>query len=209
MLISEFENLTGIYPSANQYSVIEKFYSESKEDKHDFCRAYMLNADCLAERIQTEANKLEQARENSFASAVGILENRIKTTEEAVIKAEKRADELKAQLDKELDWRPAEHTGTNMSPEDYERLAESGSAIIATDEEAKEHLSVLFGFMPDKIQIIREVQTFEVDKYHRLRVEDTYEREPLYEASDWNYIRFDCAGMQWELVNGELLPYED
>lgn len=202
MLISEFENLTGIYPSANQYSVIERFYGESKEDKHEFCRAYLMNADCLAERIQTEVNKLEQAIDHKFLSKISNLE--------AELEAEKkRADKLQQELDKELDWKPAEHTGTNMSPEDYERLAESGSAIIATDEEAKEHLSVLFGFMPDKIQIIREVQTFEVDKYHRLRVEDTYEREPLYEASDWNYIRFDCAGNQWELVNGELLPYED
>lgn len=202
MLISEFENLTGIYPSANQYSVIERFYSESKEDKHDFCRAYLMNADCLAERIQREANKLEQAIDHKFLSKISNLE--------AELEAEKkRADKLQQELDKELDWKPAEHTGTNMSPEDYERLAESGSAIIPSDEEAIEHLSMLFGFMPEKIQILREIQTFEVNKYHRLRVKDTYHREPLYDATDWNYIRFDCAGNQWELVNGELLPYED
>ncbi|MBR0484686.1 MAG: hypothetical protein IJJ69_07935 [Oscillospiraceae bacterium] len=202
MLISEFENLTGIYPSANQYSVIEKFYSESKEDKHDFCRAYLMNADCLAERIQREANKLEQAIDHKFLSKISNLE--------AELEAEKkRADKLQQELDKELDWKPAEHTGTNMKQEDYNKLAESGSAIIPSDEEAIEHLSMLFGFMPEKIQILREVQTFEVNKYGRLRVKDTYQREPLYDATDWNYIRFDCAGNQWELVNGELLPYED
>ena len=202
MLRGEFENLTGIYPSENLYSVIERFYSESKEDKHDFCRAYLMNADCLAEHIQTEANKLEQAREQQ--AYVEICDLKTKLEEEKLKKLE-----LKIQLDKELDWKPAEHTGTNMKQEDYNQLAESGSAIIPSDEEAIEHLSMLFGFMPDRIQILREVQTFEVNKYHRLRVKDTYQREPLYDATDWNYIRFDCAGMQWELVNGELLPYED
>ena len=202
MLISEFENLTGIYPSANQYSVIEKFYSESKEDKHDFCRAYLMNADCLAERIQTAVNKLELNRENQATAEIWKLETKLNAEKE-------RADKLQNQLDKELDWQPANHTGTNMKQEDYNKLAESGSAIIPSDEEAIEHLSMLFGFMPDRIQILREVQTFEVNKYHRLRVKDTYHREPLYDATDWNYIRFDCAGNQWELVNGELLAYED
>ena len=202
MLISEFENLTGIYPSANLYSVIERFYSESKEDKHDFCRAYLMNADCLAERIQREVNNLELNRENQATAEIWKLETKLN--------AEKvRADKLQQELDKELDWKPAEHTGTNMKQEDYNKLAESGSAIIPSDEEAIEHLSMLFGFMPEKIQILREVQTFEVNKYHRLRLKDTYHREPLYDATDWNYIRFDCAGNQWELVNGELLAYED
>ena len=202
MLISEFENLTGIFPSENQYSVIEKFYYESKEDKDAFCRAYMMNADCLAERIQTAVNKLELNRENQATAEIWKLETKLN--------AEKvRADKLQQELDKELDWKSAEHTGTNMKQEDYNKLAESGSAIIPSDEEAIEHLSMLFGFMPERIQILREVQTFEVNKYHRLRLKDTYHREPLYDATDWNYIRFDCAGNQWELVNGELLPYED
>ena len=202
MLISEFETLTGIYPSKDLYSVIEEFYNESKLDKQEFCEKYKFNADCLAERIQREANKLEQAREQQ--AYVEICDLKTKLEEEKLKKFE-----LKIQLDKELDWKPAEHTGTNMKQEDYNKLADSGSAIIPSDEEAIEHLSMLFGFMPEKIQILREVQAFEVNKYHRLRVKDTYHREPLYDATDWNYIRFDCAGCQWELVNGELLAYED
>ena len=202
MLISEFQNRTGIFPSENQYSVIERFYYESKEDKDDFCRAYMMNADFLAERIQNEVNKLEAERERQAYAEIYDLKVKLEAEKE-------RADKLQQELDKELDWKSAEHTGTNMKQEDYNKLAESGSAIIPSDEEDIEHLSMLFGFMPEKIQIFREVQTFEVNKYHRLRVKDTYHREPLYDAADWNYIRFDCAGNQWELVNGELLPYED
>jgi hypothetical protein len=202
MLISEFENLTGIYPSENLYSVIERFYSESKEDKHDFCRAYLMNADCLAERIQREVNNLELNRENQATAEIWKLETKLN--------AEKvRADKLQQELDKELDWKPAEHTGTNMKQADYQMLAESCTAEILSDEEAVKRISELFGFMPDRIQILREVQTFEVNKYTRLRVKDTYQREPLYDATDWNYIRFDCAGNQWELINGELLAYED
>ena len=202
MLISEFQNLTGIYPSENLYSVIEKFYNESKEDKHEFCRAYLMNADCLAERIQTTVNKLEQAIAQKHFSDIGSLEAKLEAEK-------KRADKLQQELDKELDWHPAEHTGTNMKQKEYQKLLECCTTEILSDEEAVKRISELFGFMPDRIQILREVQTFEVNKYGRLRVKDTYQREPLYDATDWNYIRFDCAGNQWELVNGELLAYED
>lgn len=202
MLRSEFETLTGIYPSRNLYSVIEKFYNESKEDKHEFCRRYMMNADCLAERIQREANKLEQAIAQKHFSDIGSIEAKLEAEK-------KRADKLQQELDKELDWHPAEHTGTNMKQEEYQKLLECCTTEVLSDEEAVKHISELFGFMPDRIQILREVQTFEVNKYNRQRVKDTYQREPLYDATDWNYIRFDCAGNQWELINGELLAYED
>ena len=202
MLISEFQNLTGIYPSEMLYSVIEEFYNDSKLDKHEFCEKYKFNADGLAERIQEEANELEAEKAQQAYFEVRELKADLDKT---------RMDRnrLKDQLDKELDWHPAEHTGTNMKQEEYQKLLECCTTEILSDEEAVKRISELFGFMPDRIQILREVQTFEVNKYHRLRVKDTYQREPLYDATDWNYIRFDCAGNQWELVNGELLAYED
>ncbi len=208
MLISEFENLTGIYPSANQYSVIERFYSESKEDKHEFCEKYKFNADFLAERIQTAVNKLEQEREKDFASRLYELNSRIEELEKALEREQKTSAHLRTQLDEELDWHPAEHTGTNMKQSDYEELA--SQRVAPEDEEnAKYMLSSLFGFIEDLIVIHHHAETFEVNKYHRIRRKETYQRDPYYAASDWNYIRFDCAGMQWELVNGELLSYED
>lgn len=202
MLISEFETLTRIYPSEMLYSVIEEFYNGSKLDKHEFCEKYKFNADGLAERIQEEANELEAEKAQQAYFEVRELKADLDKT---------RMDRnrLKDQLDKELDWHPAEHTGTNMKQEEYQKLLECCTTEILSDEEAVKRISELFGFMPDRIQILREVQTFEVNKYHRLRVKDTYQREPLYDATDWNYIRFDCAGNQWELVNGELLAYED
>ena len=40
-----------------------------------------------------------------------------------------------------------------------------------------------------------------------LRESGTWERKPVYCSSDYNYIRFDCMGWQWELINGELQRY--
>lgn len=202
MLRSEFETLTGIYPSEMLYSVIEEFYNDSKLDKHEFCEKYKFNADGLAERIQEEANELEAEKAQQAYFEVRELKADLD-------KMRMDRNRLKDQLDRELDWHPAEHTGTNMKQKEYQKLLECYTTEVLSDEEAVKHISELFGFMPEKIQILREVQTFEVNKYHRLRVKDTYQREPLYDATDWNYIRFDCAGNQWELVNGELLAYED
>ena len=202
MLRSEFETLTGIYPSEMLYSVIEEFYNDSKLDKHEFCEKYKFNADGLAERIQEEANELEAEKAQQAYFEVRELKADLD-------KMRMDRNRLKDQLDRELDWKPAEHIGTNMKQKEYQKLLECCTTEVLSDEEAVKRISELFGFMPEKIQILREVQTFEVNKYHRLRVKDTYQREPLYDATDWNYIRFDCAGNQWELINGELLAYED
>ena len=208
MLISEFQNRTGIYPSEVMYSVIEKFYGEFKEDKDDFCHAYLMNTDCLAERIQTAVNELELKREQGFASRLHELNSQIEELEKALEREQKTSEHLRKRLDEELDWHPAEHTGTNMKQSDYEELA--NQRVAPEDEEnAKYMLSSLFGFIEDLIVIHHHAETFEVNKYHRIRRKETYQRDPYYAASDWNYIRFDCAGCQWELVNGELLPYED
>ena len=34
-------------------------------------------------------------------------------------------------------------------------------------------------------------------------------REPIYNATDWNYIRFNVANLQYEMINGELEQYCD
>ena len=45
-----------------------------------------------------------------------------------------------------------------------------------------------------------------VDKL--VREKERMERDPVYSSTDWNYIRFDCAGLQYEMINGELVRYE-
>ena len=118
---------------------------------------------------------------------------------------EKRIDELTAELDRELEWKPSDGTGTNMSQNDYARLADCGKTM--TDEEAKAFIADECGFDPEKIRILHEVNTYEVNKHRRLRKAGTFDRAPVYEATDWNYVRFDCACFMYELVNGELRFY--
>lgn len=113
--------------------------------------------------------------------------------------------ELNAELDRELEWKPCDRTGTNMTQERYEHLANCGQ--VMSDEEAKEFIADECGFDPEKIHILHEVNTYEVNKYRRLRVAGTFDRAPVYESTDWNYIRFDCACFMYEFVNGQLCFY--
>ena len=76
-----------------------------------------------------------------------------------------------------------------------------------TDEEAKAFIADECGFAPEKIHILHEVHTYEVNKHRRLRKSGTFDRTPMYESTDWNYVRFDCACFMYELVNGELRFY--
>lgn len=186
---SEFESLTGIRPTLSMYSVIEKEYMASEMDKVTFCHAYELNIDGIAERVQYMADMAEINQKQE---------------------SENRIAELQTQLDKELKWTLSEAVGTNINQEDYRDLT-TGVPVsyYLTKEEAVQLLSSMFGFMPERINIRHEVQTFEINKYGQFRVKETYHRDAIYDSSELNYIRFDCAGNQWELVNGELLPYHD
>ena len=177
----EFESLTGFRPSQSMYRVIENEYIKSELDAAEFCRQYSLNIGGIAQKIQRLADIAEIEQRHEIA-------------------------ELQEQLDHELDWHLSEQYGTSMAQSDYEGLADEHDAYL-DDEKAVSLIAETSGFMPGKIKIVREVQAFEVNKYFRLRVDGTYQRDPIYAASDWNYIRFDCAGKQWEIVNGEVIPY--
>ena len=78
---------------------------------------------------------------------------------------------------------------------------------VMTDEEAKAFIANECGFDPEKVVILHEVSTYEVNKYRQLRPAARFTRQPIYNATDWNYIRFDCACFMYELVNGELHFY--
>ena len=57
-MMTEFEELTGFYPSADMYDAIDLEYSEFSGDKYAFCEAYKANKDGLAERIQQRASEM-------------------------------------------------------------------------------------------------------------------------------------------------------
>ena len=196
MMISEFIERTGFEPTASEYAKIESAYYDFNGNKDEFCKAFVKNSGeksiCKARAKEIETLKSQLVE----------MEKQHKSEMEA---CEKQIAELNADLDRELEWKPCDGSGTNMTQERYEHLANCGQ--VMSDEEAKEFIADECGFDPEKIHILHEVNTYEVNKHRRLRVAGTFDRAPVYESSDWNYIRFDCACFMYELVNGELRFY--
>ena len=200
MLREEFVKLTGVMPTEEEYARIEKDYYRFTGDKYAFCKAFMKDGydrklyHARAEKIYSLEKELEQLRAE-------------KDKEITLLKTEITG--LKEQLDEELEWEPCNDCGTNMPQEDYVILCQFCSqGECLSEEAAKEIIFREFGFAEEKVVIVNKACTYESNKYADIRIKDTYERQPLYNASDWNYIRFDCAGWQYEMVNGTLYTYD-
>lgn len=209
MLQAEFETLTGIFPDTILYEVIEREYNRQIDgrdfwdNKHDFCNAYKFNEDGLASRLQAAANEAIWRREEAHRKAM--IENSA-----LVQKLNDEIERLKKALDTEREWTPCTSAGTQLTQEKYEEMDANATKLDRLDDaEAAQLLSEMFGFMPERIAVLHAVSTFERDRHGRLRVAQTFGRDSLCISSDWSYIRFDCAGCQWELIDGELVPYED
>lgn len=196
MMMSEFIDRTGFEPTAKEYAKIEEAYYDFNGNKDEFCKAFVKNG---GEKKIYEARAEEIVQ---LKSELVEMEKQHKTELEA---REEQIAKLTAELDRELEWKPSDGAGTNMEQKRYEELAKYGKAM--TDEEAKAFIADECGFYPEKIRILHEVNTYEVNKHRRLRKSGTFDRAPVYEATDWNYVRFDCACFMYELVNGELRFY--
>ena len=190
MMRKEFEQRTGFYPSSALYAIIEKHYTEFDGDKDAFCKAYKKNADGLAEKIQREAD-METFKAKQEA-------------EKAQKATEARIAELEDKLERELEWKPYEDT-SNVQQADYTRLQTAGGTRTLTDDEAKDLLYDWYGFAKEKIKIHRTIPQYEVNRHRQLRKVGEIDRAPLYNATDWNYIRFDCGCMSYELQNLSLI----
>lgn len=198
MMMEEFETRTGFEPTPEEYEHIEDMYYTFDGDKEAFCKKFVEDG---------EVTKFVNMR----ARLIRLLKDEIQKKETEFAKVLKEKDsviaELQKNLDKELEWKPCDTgTGTSFPEEKYQELLNSGAKVLS-DEEAKEKIHAEFGFDPAMINIVHEVHTYEINKYHRIREKDRFERKPLYGASDWNYIRFDCAGWCYEMINGGLGPY--
>ena len=196
MMMSEFIERTGFEPTASEYAKIEKAYYDFNGNKDEFCKAFVKNGG---------EKKIYKARAEEIAQLKSQLVEMEKQHKAEMEACEKQIAELNADLDRELEWKPCDGSGTNMTQERYEHLANCGK--VMTDEEAAAFIADECGFALEKIHILHEVNTYDVNKHHRLRVAGTFNRAPVYESSDWNYVRFDCAYFMYELVNGELRFY--
>ena len=196
MMISEFIERTGFEPTASEYAKIEDAYYDFNGNKDEFCKAFVKNGD---------EKKFSKARAEEIAQLKSQLVEMEKQHKSEMEACEKQIAELNADLNRELEWKPCDGSGTNMAQERYEHLANCGK--VMTDEEAAAFIADECGFALEKIHILHEVNTYEVNKHRRLRVAGTFNRAPVYESTDWNYVRFDCACFMYEFVNGQLCFY--
>lgn len=114
-----------------------------------------------------------------------------------------KIERLEAQLERELEWEHYESKDA-VSQFAYENLANQEDTKQLDIFTAKEMISRDYGFAYDKIEIITSVPVQEINRHQQLRTVGYAERNPLYNATDWNYIRFDCCGVEYEYYNGNL-----
>ena len=191
MLYSEFVTLTETEVSDEEYSYIEQSYYDSGLDKADFCKLWKRDCD-----------------NGRWAAELALRRKLDRMTEELKAR-ERKIFELERQLDHEQDWKLAENAGTHLPQECYRALRADDNSRELPYLEAKKLIAKEFGFQVDLIAIIREAETYEVNRHHKLRHKETFTREPIYNATDWNYIRFNVGNLQYEMINGELEQYCD
>ena len=203
MMYSEFTERTGFHPTMEHYRAIEEAYLASGLDKDAFCAAYREDRDGLAGQIAHEAEM--KAFRETCAETRRIRIERDQNARK-IDRLEQRIKELESRLERELEWQPRE-LETAMSQEDYEKLAGDSTVKHLTTEEAMDMIASEFGFAREKIGIVRQLPRMEINRHRGLRTVGTVQRDPLFDAWDWNYIAFSVRGnanMQYEMVNGEL-----
>ena len=190
-ILKEFEQRTGYFPSSAEYKAIEAAYMEFDGDKDEFCKAYKKNANGIAERIRREVN------------AAAFKESRQHTAD--LTRRDIEIERLKKQFEREQEWKPYEDADA-VSQADYDELATSGGTDKMTDDEAKALLYNWYGFAKEMVVILRTAPIYEINRHRQLREVGAVDRAPLYNATDWNYIRFTCGRMSYELYNDTLRP---
>lgn len=200
MMKQEFEKLTGIFPSNDLYRVIERRYMEFDGDKKDFCEAYMKNRDGLAESIQRETDRKNDEVQELFR-------HRQQAADKEFEQMKDRIKELTLELEKEQEWKPYECS--QMKDEEYLKLKQAGGTEELSDQTARERIGQEFGFRIDLIHIHRTIPKYEWNRHNRIRRNGERDRPPVYNATDWNYCRFDVSGWKYEVINGQLYQYSD
>lgn len=195
MMMQEFTERTGFEPMFDEYKEIEEAYYSFNGNKDEFCADWMKNGG--PEKIaEARVKKIEQLN-----SRILELDRQLRQTTEQY---EKRIDRLNIDLEREQEWKLYEDKD-NYQQDRYDELRSAGR--VMTDEEAKDLLYDWYGFAKEKITIHHSIPKYEVNRHRQLRKIGETERLPLYEATDWNYIRFDCGCLCYELVNDQLRPY--
>lgn len=196
MMIQEFEQLTGLHPTTMEYAVIEDMYYDFKGDKDAFCKDFLERG-----RMVEALRKVNDQTAELFYRANAHR----REAEEKVSELEAKVRKLEADLEKAEGWKPYEDPH-NVKQGEYEKLLAAGAKVM-DDDEAADMIAEEFGFERSRITIIHEVPKEEVNRRGAIRKAGVFHRESLYEATDWNYIRFDVRGnvtMAYEMCDGEI-----
>lgn len=202
MMYHEFLDRTGINVTLGEYEeVIEQMYYDFDGNKDEFCKDFV-DKNRMQEVFDMRLTKIEKLRsalleiEKSYSSECKKLENEVES--------------LKAQLEKEQEWKPYE-MHENVPQSDYEKLAASADGNCAhymTDEEAIQWICDEFDFDPAKVTIVHEIDEWEINRHNQLRkTGNKIDRRPVYCATDYHYIRFNTSRWYYEVWNDTLRPY--
>ncbi len=99
MMMSEFIDRTGFEPTAKEYAKIEEAYYDFDGDKDAFCKAFVKDGG---------ARKLCKARAAEIDRLNSLLLESERQYKKDMADREKRIDELTAELDRELEWKPSD-----------------------------------------------------------------------------------------------------
>lgn len=188
MMLYEFEKLTNVKVTSEEYQAIEAEYMACQEDKQVFCKRW-LKKDGIRNLLQ---NRLTE---------IGNLTGTVK--------------ELEKKIDALEDWKQSTRYGTHYTDESYRSLStaceRNGKNLFAVKSDAEVFIAARFGFNASKLIIIPDVEIYETNRYGNSRLAQAKTRKPLYVSEGFNYARFDvlCQGgrMQWELIDGKLCDY--
>lgn len=195
MTMSEFAEKTGFTPTYEEFQKIEEEYCRFDGTKEAFCHAFVSGQG--EKRIcQERARRIDQLK--------SLLVENDRSFRQMTVQYEKKLELLKTLLQRQPKCRPC---GTAMEQRRYERLLRSASARVMTKAEARQFIAEQCGFSPEKIRIVTEVASLEDTSRHPLKRVFTYTRRPVFSSADWNYVRFDCANVMYEYVNGAVLFY--
>ena len=160
-------------------------------------------AEIAKENIEYDfATSMKDKYENAVAKA-DTFQNSNAELKEEIDRLKNKIHFLEQELDRELEWKPY-IDNRNVSQETYDELVSNPSTNFLSDEEATEMICTEFGFAKEKIRIVRTVNTYDINKHHRLRKSGETERRPAYNATDWNYILFECSGVKYEICDGDI-----
>ena len=94
---------------------------------------------------------------------------------------------------------------SKMTQENYLKLGNACGTIMFSDDEARSFICSNFGFDREKVLVLHKagLQVY-VTTVSTKDACAEIPRIPLYNATDWNYVRFRVCGILWEVIGGDL-----